>query len=239
MAADLPPPSDIDVHGYITSSGVKLSKSTGNIVDPIDLIGRFGSNAVRYFMLADLSPFADGDYTDERLVARYNTDLANGLGNLVNRTVKMILSYRSGIVPEAAAAGGAAERDLIRQLGESDRAASTAMEGFDHRTALAAVWKSERTLNSYINERSPWHLAKSDASDAPAILDTTLFHMAGAARQLARMLKPFLPRSAEEISRRTGIELDAVPVLQSWSSNLAGSQVEDGPVIFPRIENVD
>lgn len=239
MAAGLPLPSDIDVHGYITSAGVRLSKSLGNVVDPVDLIDRFGSDAVRYFMLADLSPFADGDYTDERLVARYNTDLANGLGNLVNRTVKMILSYRSGVVPEATEAAGVPERALIRQLEESDQAANKAMEGFDHRAALAAVWNSERTLNAYINERSPWHLAKSDETDAPAILDTALFHMAGSVRQLARMLKPFLPQSAEEISRRTGIELDAVPALQSWSSNLAGSLVKDGPVIFPRIDHTE
>ncbi|MQS06972.1 methionine--tRNA ligase [Streptomyces alkaliphilus] len=235
LSAGLPLPTEIVVHGYITASGQKLSKSLGNVVDPSDLIDRFGTDAVRYFLLADVSPFGDADFSEERLVQRYNTDLANGLGNLLSRVTSMIVRYRNGAVP----APGPVERpeeELVAQLLESDRGLHAAMAGYDHREALAKVWDLVRRTNAYVDERAPWHLAKAGDDASNAALDTTLHHLAGAVRQIGRLLQPFLPRPAAAVLEALDSDPVKVPGADRWLEDLTGTPVSKAGALFPRIE---
>jgi methionyl-tRNA synthetase len=236
MSAGLPLPTDVVVHGYITLSGQKLSKSLGNVVDPAELIERVGAEAVRYFLLAELSPFGDGDFSEERLVARYNTDLANGLGNLVNRLTSMTGRYRGGVVP-AAGPVEAAEQALRDQVTASVRGLAEAMEGYDHREAIARIGDLVRRANAYVDERAPWHLAKAvDDERSVALLDTTLHHLAGAVQCLADLLFPFLPGASGRIGAALGVGSEVPPSQDGAFPDLTGRAIQKPPPLFPRIE---
>jgi methionyl-tRNA synthetase len=235
MSAGLPLPTDVVVHGYITASGMKISKSLGNVVDPRDLIERFGASAIRYYLLAAFSPFTDGDFSEERLIERYNSDLANGLGNLVSRATSMTVRYRDGVVP-ASGAPTDYEDDLIRQILNSDRESAAAMAGYDHREALARIWDLVRRTNAYIDERAPWHLAKDDSAEAREALDTTLHHLVGAVRQIARLVHPFLPEAGSAILTALGTTPGEVPSAERYGEELAGTRVTKGAALFPRVE---
>ncbi|WFE29429.1 class I tRNA ligase family protein [Solwaraspora sp. WMMD791] len=235
MSAGLPLPTEVVVHGYITASGVKLSKSMGNAVDPADLIARYGVNAVRYFLLAEFSPFIDGDFTEERLISRYNSDLANGLGNLLSRATSMTVRYRDGVVPEAADRGEP-EAALAAQVAQTRQASAAAMRGYDHREALARIWDLVRRTNAYVDERSPWHLAKSDDPQSQAMLDTTLHHLVGAVRQLGDLILPFLPEAGATILQNVGSATSMVPGADAWLDELAGTKVTKAGALFPRID---
>jgi methionyl-tRNA synthetase len=203
------------------------------VIDPADLIERFGPHAVRYFLLAEFSPFIDGDFSEERLIARYNADLANGLGNLLSRATSMTVRYRDGVIPAAAEIGDP-ERALAEQLTASEQASVAAMAGYDHREALARIWDLVRRTNAYVDERAPWHLAKDPAQ--ASTLDTTLHYLVAAVRQLGRLLQPFLPQASDTIVRAVGAEPDKVPHAQNWLDNLAGVQISKSPALFPRID---
>ncbi|MEU2295623.1 methionine--tRNA ligase [Streptomyces bacillaris] len=235
MSAGLPLPTDVVVHGYITASGMKISKSLGNAVDPRDLVDRFGVAAVRYYLLAAFSPFTDGDFSEERLVERYNADLANGLGNLVSRATSMTVRYRDGLVPAPAATTGL-EAALHQQVLDSDKGSIAAMAGYDHREALARIWDLVRRTNAYIDERSPWHLAKDESAEAQAALDTTLYHLVGAVRQIGRLVQPFLPEAGEAVLGALGTTLEGVPSAERCWDELTGARVTKGPALFPRVE---
>jgi methionyl-tRNA synthetase len=235
MSTGLPLPTEVVVHGYITAGGIKLSKSLGNADDPAELLERFGSDAVRYYLLAEFSPFSDGDFTADRLVARYNCDLANGLGNLISRATSMTVRYRDGVVPQPGDAGEP-ERELVEKLAECDRASLEAMTGYDHREALARIWDLVREANAYVDVRAPWHLAKSQEESAAAELDTTLYHLVGIVRQLGRMVLPFIPDAGAAALRTLGADATTVPAADRWGDGLAGATVIRSPALFPRIE---
>ena len=209
-----------------------MSKSTGNVVDPLDLVARFGQDAVRYYLLAELSPFADGDFTEEALVGRYNADLANGLGNMVSRVTAMTVRYRGGTVPPAGP-GGEPEAALQEQLERSAAQAAAAMDRYDHREALARVWDAVRRANAYIDERAPWHLARAaDGGDqeAAALLDTTLNRCVHAIRDIAVLLSPFVPAASGRILDALGLDAGAP------GGDLTGRPVSKAPPLFPRLE---
>lgn len=235
MSAGLELPTDVVVHGYITLSGQKISKSLGNIVDPAQLVEQFGAAAVRYFLLADFSPFGDGDFSEDRLVARYNADLANGLGNLVSRLTSMVGRYRDGVVPPVGPVGPP-EQALRDQVAVSVAAAIEAMDRYDHREAAARIWDLVRRANSYIDERAPWHLAKAADAEAGVLLDTTLHHLAGAVQQLAGMILPFLPEASRRIAEALGTDVDALSRQGHVLPELTDRRVDKPPALFPRIE---
>jgi methionyl-tRNA synthetase len=238
MSAGLPMPTEIVVHGYITASGQKISKSLGNAVDPAELIDLYGVNAVRYFLLADFSPFTDRDFFEERLVSRYNTDLANGLGNLVSRATSMTLRYRTGIVPTAVDPGPP-EASLAEQVVASESGSLDAMAGYDHKQALTRIWDLVRRTNAYVDERAPWKLAKAAEAGGQAAseaLDTTLHHLVAAVRQLGALISPFLPGPGSAILEAVGSSPSSVPRAASWLEGIAGSRVTKPPAIFPRLE---
>lgn len=240
MSAGLPLPTEVIVHGYITASGQKLSKSLGNVVDPTELIGRYGVDAVRYFLLAEFSPFTDGDFSIERLVSRYNTDLANGLGNLVSRATSMTVRYRNGIVPAPAPEGpGEPEQALAGQVFRTSDESAQAMARYDHREALARIWDLVRRTNAYVDERAPWHLAKSADNGDPAgasMLDTTLHHLAGAVRYLGWLLGPFLPGSSQAILAAFNEPHQLEPKADQWLERLTGQRITKPPALFPRLD---
>jgi methionyl-tRNA synthetase len=238
LSAGLPLPTDVVVHGYITVAGQKLSKSLGNAVDPTDLIQRYGVDAVRYFLLAEFAPFGDGDFSEERLVARYNGDLANGLGNLVSRVTSMVNRYRGGVTP-AAAGAGAGEQQLAEQVVASAEGVTAAMARFDHREALQRFGDLVRRANAYVDAQAPWHLAKAaDAGDAEAAqrLDTTLHHLVGTIRQLGRLIWPFLPGPGEAVLATLGETLAEVPPAEKWLDGIAHRKVTKPPTLFPRLD---
>jgi len=238
LAAGLPLPTTIFVHGYLTVDGVKMSKSLGNVVDPGTLVERFGADAVRYWFLREVPPTGDADYTDDKLLRRYTADLANDLGNLLNRTVSMLHRYRNGLVP----ATTTPSEDLMATAGTLPERLHVAMtHDYDPQAALAAIWELVTRTNRYVEESAPWALSKAErAGDGAAArrLDTVLLSLAEALRLVAEALRPFLPSTAERMAAQLGVTLvkgDWTAAL-SWGSLAAGAKAGEPRPIFPKRE---
>ncbi|NUK14019.1 methionine--tRNA ligase [Streptomyces lunaelactis] len=202
LSAGLPLPTDILVHDYLTVDGRKISKSSGTTVDPADLVGEFGTDAVRWWLLREVPRVGDADFTRERLIARANADLAGGLGNLVNRVVTMVHRYRQGHVPPPRASTPATE-PLTTTCRNAPRHVDAALSDFDFRRAAAAVWKIVEEANRSIDNTRPWELAKAEQGgdqQAGSRLDTVLAALVQACRVLADQLEPFIPDAASRIA---------------------------------------
>ncbi|PBC66218.1 methionyl-tRNA synthetase [Streptomyces sp. TLI_235] len=236
LSAGLPLPTDLVVHGYLTAGGRKISKSLGNTLDPTDLVRRYGTDAVRYFLLAEFPPFGDANFDEQRLVNRCNTDLANGLGNLVSRVSVMTVRYRGGTVP-AAGPLERPEQELLAQVERSTRDSFAALDQYDHREALARIWDLVRRTNAYVDERAPWHLAKAADNgdhDAAAALDTVINLTHRAIRQLALLLRPFVPTAAARILEH--LAEDPESAAADPTADLAGRTLGKAAPLFPRLE---
>jgi methionyl-tRNA synthetase len=201
-------PTDIVVHGYLTDGGRKISKSSGATIDPHDLVARYGTDAVRWWLLREVPRGADADFTVERLVGRANDELANGFGNLVNRVVSMIHRYCGGHVPAApdgapghvaldsAALDSAA---LAAVIGNAPGLIAAALDDFDFRRATEAVWRIADEANRYVNRTRPWDLARAgDDAELTAVLAALL----AACQAIGARLAPFLPDAAARIARQ-------------------------------------
>jgi methionyl-tRNA synthetase len=184
LSAGAPVPTDILVHDYLTVNGRKLSKSTGNVVDPHEIVDRYGTDAVRWWLLREVPYVGDSDFTVDRLVARANRDLAGGVGNLVNRVVSMVHRYRDGRVPEPGPVPGWAE---------VGRAVGAALDAGDFRAASGAVYGIVEEANRYVERTRPWHLSGAER-------DTVLGTLFAASTALARQLAPFLPDTAARVA---------------------------------------
>ena len=216
-------PTDIVIHGYLTENGRKISKSGGSpdpisTVDPYDLTGRYGTDAVRWWLLREVPRGADADFTAGRLVARANDELANGFGNLVNRVVSMIHRYHEGRVPATSASGPAAPA-LDSAIGAAPGLVAAALEDFDFRRATEAVWRIADEANRYVNRTRPWDLAKAgERAELAAVLSRLL----RACRAAGEHLRPFLPDAATRITRQCASDArgclpPAVPLLRRIS----------------------
>jgi methionyl-tRNA synthetase len=191
-------PTDISVHGYLTENGRKISKSSGATVDPYDLVGKYGTDAVRWWLLREVPRGADADFTVDRLVGRANDELANGFGNLVNRVVSMIHRYRDGQAPAASGStpDAAALEAAIRN---APGLIAVALEDFDLRRATEAVWQIADEANRYVNRTRPWDLARAgDREELDAVLSGLLL----ACQAIGSHLAPFLPDAAARITRQ-------------------------------------
>ncbi|HEV2107447.1 MAG TPA: methionine--tRNA ligase [Thermomicrobiales bacterium] len=235
LSAGLPLPGHVVVHGFLTVDGQRISKTTGNVVDPVEITAEFGADPVRYYLMRDVSFASDGDFSRTTLIRRHNDDLANDLGNLLNRVVSMVGRYRQGEVPEAGAPGDL-ERDLQRVAEQARGQAEAAFDAWALDRALDAIWTLVRRSNQYLEERQPWKLAKDEAQRP--VLDTTLASAAEAMRLIAIYLAPFIPTTADRIMAQLGLP----PVAQNdwvgagtWGARTTTRVVPAEP-LFPKIE---
>jgi methionyl-tRNA synthetase len=239
LSAGLPVPTDIFVHGFVTVNGRKIGKSLGNVVDPVELVEQYGTDALRYYLLREIPATGDGDFSLERLARVYNADLADQLGNLLSRTVAMVSRYYAGIVP-APGALDLAERRVIDAAERLYERVDGALERFALDEALAAIWDLVAAANKYVVEVQPWSLAKRRSEPTvEARLATTLNTLVEALRQVACALAPFLPTTAESIAGQLGIDLETSADLHAalvWGGYPPGTAVQPGGVLFPKHE---
>ncbi|TMC49722.1 MAG: methionine--tRNA ligase [Chloroflexi bacterium] len=233
MAAGLPLPRRVHAHGFITLGGQKMSKTRGVFVDPGSMVEQFGSDAVRYVLMAEIPFDRDGDFSMEVFVDRYNADLANDYGNLVSRTEKMVARYRGGRVP----AGGPAEPidGELRALAEEVvPAVDAAVADLDLSGALAHARRLVGRANKYIEETAPWKLAA--AGDAR--LGTVLRNLLEAIRVSTVLLAPVVPRAAAAVAADLGLELDAdlTDDAAAWYALTEDAPVRVGEILFPRLD---
>ena len=241
LSARVPLPETVLVHGFITTGGQKMSKSLGNVVDPAQLAAEYGVEPVRYFLLREINPFTDSDFTLERFLRASNTDLADQLGNLLNRTINMIQRYGNGVVP-ASGPLTAVERALVEQARALPGQVDAAVHAFTSNEALDAIWELVGAANRYVAETEPWVLAKARKAgdeDAASRLDTVLYTLVETLRLVAHLLAPFLPETAVKIAAQLGVSLDedsSWASVTAWGQFPAGASVQPGPVLFRKWE---
>ena len=233
MAVGLEPPRQVFAHGWWTHNGEKMSKSRGNFVNPDDVVAIYGADALRYFVLRELTFGQDGDFSDEAMHRRYHGDLANDLGNLVYRTLSMIERYFGGTLPspDAEREGPLAEA----AAGLSD-IVSAEMAELHFSRALEAIWRLVRRGNQFVEERQPWQLAK-DPAERPR-LAATMYQLAETVRLAGLYIEPFMPGSGRRIREQLGLAgpADTLPEAGRWGGLKPGTRVQRGEPLFPRVE---
>jgi methionyl-tRNA synthetase len=226
MGVGLPVPQKLLAHGWWVVGETKMSKSLGNVVDPLALREDFGTDAVRWYLMREMPTGGDASYTPERFLTRYD-ELANVLGNLASRVTSMIAKYRDGMVPDAA--GDGLDAEIRRALGT----VRSSMARFRVHEAFAAAMDLARTANGYVENRQPWAQAKDP--DAVGELDETLATLTRALTVLCALFQPVTPEKMAQLARRLG--LDDVPTLdEAVSVVLSGRSVEKGEPLFPRVQ---
>ncbi|WP_010531230.1 methionine--tRNA ligase [Lentibacillus jeotgali] len=237
MALDLPLPKKVFSHGWILMKDGKMSKSKGNVVDPIQLTDRYGLDALRYYLLREVPFGSDGVFTPEGFVERTNYDLANDLGNLLNRTIAMINKYFDGKIPAYTASETDVEKSLEKLQTETIEKVENAMENMQFSVALSSLWQLISRTNKYIDETEPWILARDEANKER--LGNVMAHLAESLRKIAIMLQPFLTEAPKEIVRQLGLDDTDLNVWDSVYENgqiKAGTPVQKGDPIFPRLD---
>ena len=225
MAADLPVPRHLFVHGFLLMDGEKMSKSLGNVLDPFAVIERYGADALRFYLLRDVPFGSDGSVSAASFEARYENELANEYGNLAARTIAMVHRYRDGVVPAAQL-----DADLASEFEGLPEEVAALIDKAEVTQALEAIWERVRRCNRYVEECAPWTLAKDDASAEQ--LDVVLATLCEALRSLTVLLAPWLPASAAKLLGALGASDESYAAASFGSGSLAA--IEKIEPMFPK-----
>jgi len=236
MSAGIPLPKTVFAHGWWTVEGEKMSKSVGNVVDPYQVVDEFGADVFRYFLLREIPFGQDGDFSKSAIVARVNGELANGLGNLVSRTLGMIEKYFDGDVPDPSELSPEDQNVRDKGLLMTD-VFEKEMDEIAFHKALVTLWDYIADVNKYVDETAPWTLAKEKNEER---LGTVLWTIVQAIGVVTILIYPFMPESAEKIWERLGstdsIDSKTLSDVKEWGIIKSGQSVEKGQSLFPRFE---
>ena len=241
MALDMPLPKTVFAHGFLQVGGEKMSKSKLTGISPHDLVSTFGSDGYRYYFLREISFGLDGNFSWESVVDRYNFDLANDFGNLASRATSMINRYLDGRIPDEPSDDELtdAERGLMEVHSDAFAEMTAAVDAIAPHEALKAAWKFVKAGNAYVDEVTPWALAKDETQKRR--LEVVLYHLADALRLMAMMVSPAIPRASQELWRRLGHDDDITEhdfgSDGTWRRLPAGGTVATGDPLFPRIDD--
>jgi methionyl-tRNA synthetase len=225
-AMGLPLPKTLLVHGWWQKDGEKMSKATGNVVDPIKVIDEWGVDAFRYYVVRELDIGPDGNWTDEGFQGRYQAELANGLGNLVNRSLSMLKRYRNGVVP-------ARSNELASDAEKAVAVTKGLLIENQLQSALETIGRLITRANQYVDQTAPFKLAKDPAQSAR--LDEVLYNLAEVCRILAVLLWPFIPESAAKIFTQLGLSEKPDKFAQAaWGALAKGHNIGEVAPLFPR-----
>lgn len=236
MALGEPLPKQVYGHGWLLLEGGKMSKSKGNVVDPVVLVGKYGLDAIRYFLLREVPFGSDGIFNNEALINRINSDLANDLGNLVSRTVAMIDRYFDGTIPSFREPG-VFDEDLINVVMKTPVEVERLMDELQFNLALSEIWKAISRTNKYIDETQPWVLSKDESKKGR--LAQVLYNLAESIRIISVLIQPFMPETPEKIWEQLGIndkKLVEWDTVKTWGKFPESAKVNKGPALFPRID---
>ena len=233
MGVDLP--QKVYGHGWLVIDGDKMSKSKGNVIDPLALIDEFGADAIRYFLLREIVFGNDGNFSRDALITRINSDLANDLGNLLHRTVSMIEKYHGGVVTNTGVIE-AVDEDLQALVKTTAENFAKDMDAMEINSAIKGVWALISRANKYIDETAPWILAKDEAKAAR--LQTVMYNLAETLRVVAILVAPFIPSTSPKIYTQLGLEVPAEFLLTDavFGKMADGTKVQKGEPLYPRIE---
>jgi methionyl-tRNA synthetase len=227
ISAEVSLPKSVYVHGFITSEGQKMGKSLGNVVDPLEYVDKYGTDSLRYYLLREIPSDDDGDFGHQRFVNVYNSELANSLGNLVNRVTMMVEKYSDGKVP--------AKTDGAEVLPSIEKVLVDYHEGFlnfNMKQSCEAIVELVNVANKYIDDKKPWAMAKEGDSE----LDDVLYNLLELLRFITVMLLPVLPSSAEKIAEQIGLRGEDLSLEANFGVLELGVSIKSGDSLFPRIE---
>ncbi|WP_028307159.1 methionine--tRNA ligase [Desulfitibacter alkalitolerans] len=237
MAADIPLPKKVFGHGWLLVGGGKMSKSKGNVVDPLVLVDKYGSDAIRYFLLREMPYGSDGYYSEEVLIERINTDLANDFGNLLSRSTAMINKFCGGSVPIPGKLE-AIDEELKKMALELPDKVDKFLDKIQFNGALEEIWKIINRANKYIDETAPWALAKGE--DTGERLSTVLYTLIEVIRFVTILIKPFMPKTPDKVWDQLGIsdkkEIQTWDSLGQWGLMPAATRINRGEALFPRLD---
>jgi methionyl-tRNA synthetase/methionyl-tRNA synthetase C-terminal region/beta chain len=233
MALDIPLPKQVFGHGWLLVDGGKMSKSKGNVVDPVVLVNHFGTDPVRYYLLREIPFGSDGLFNNEIFIKKINSDLANDLGNLLSRTCAMVEKYFDGVIP-APKAKEAIDDELINLALAIPKKVEKSIDDLKIPEALDSIWELIGRSNKYIDETTPWILAKDEAKKER--LGTVLYNLSEALRIVSVCVSAFLPETSENINKQLNVELTTWDSVASFDGTSAGTKVNKGELLFPRID---